>query len=328
MNEKRWVDFTEVKAAVSMAMILEHYEINWLRKSRDQLRGRCPIHDGEGDRAFHVSLTKEAFNCFSCGAKGNVLDFVAAMEKCSVRDAALRLSDWFGLASDSGKAGGSRGGSKKKLKRRTKARPSKPEAPGEINPPLGFELRVDPEHEYGAKRGLTAETIEDFGAGLCLSKGMFSGRYIVPLYDGEQGQLIGYAGRSIDDAEPKYLFPSGKKGFAKSRILFGLNRLLEKKPPTPWTVLVEGFFDCMKVAQADYPCVALLGSSLSSEQEELLCRHFDQVILLFDGDAAGRKATDECLLRLGRRVLVKAITLAEDQQPDTLTFEDLQQLLE
>ena len=327
MNEKRWVDFTEVKAAVSMAMILEHYQINWLRKSKDQLRGRCPIHDGEGDRAFHVSLTKEAFNCFSCGAKGNVLDFVAAMEKCSVRDAALKLSDWFALASDSDKAGASRGASKKKQKRRTKARPAKTEAPGEINPPLGFELRVDPEHEYGAKRGLAPATVENFGAGLCLSKGMFSGRYIVPLHN-EQGQLIGYAGRSIDDAEPKYLFPSGEKGFAKRRLLFGLNRLLEKKPPWPWTVLVEGFFDCMIVTQAGYPCVALLGSTLSREQEELLCRHFEQVILLFDGDAAGRKARDECLLRLGRRVRVLAITLDEDQQPDMLTFEDLQQLLE
>jgi len=327
MNEKRWVDFTEVKAAVSMTMILEYYQINWLRKSKDQLRGRCPIHDGEGDRAFHVSLTKEAFNCFSCGAKGNVLDFVAAMEECSVRDAALKLSDWFALASDSGKAGASGGVSKKKQKGRTKARPAKTEAPGEINPPLGFELRVDPEHEYGAKRGLTAETIGNFGAGLCLSKGMFSGRYIVPLHD-EQGQLIGYAGRSIDDTEPKYLFPPGDKGFAKSRLLFGLHRLLEKKAAIPWVVVVEGVFDAMTVEQAGYPCVALLGSSLSKGQEELLCRHFDQVILLFDGDDAGRSATDDCLLRLGCRVLVKAIPLAEDQQPDMLSFEEIQQLLE
>ena len=228
-----------------MAMILEHYEVNWLRKSKDQLRGRCPIHDGEGDRAFHVSLTKEAFNCFSCGAKGNVLDFVAAMEQCSVREAGLKLSDWFALGSAASTATASRGVSSKKRSR--KPQPKKKEAAGAVNPPLGFELRVDPEHEYGAKRGLTAETIADFGAGLCLSKGMFSGRYIVPLHD-EDGQLIGYAGRSIDETQPKYLFPSGEKGFAKSRILFGLSRLLEEKPPPRWTVLVEGLFDCMRGA--------------------------------------------------------------------------------
>ena len=196
-----------------------------------------------------------------------------------------------------------------------------------INPPLGFELRVDSEHEYGVKRGLEPETIERFGCGMCLSKGMFAGRYVIPLRD-EQGRLVGYAGRSIDDTEPKYLFPPGDKGFAKSRLLFGLHRLLEKKPASPWVVVVEGVFDAMTVEQAGYPCVGLLGSSLSKEQEELLCRHFDQVILLFDGDDAGRSATDDCLLRLGRRVLVKAIPLAEDQQPDMLSFEEIQQLLE
>ena len=67
MSQKRWVDFRAVKAAVSMPMALEHYGVNWLRKSGDSLRGRCPIHEGEGDRTFHVSLTKDAFNCFSCG---------------------------------------------------------------------------------------------------------------------------------------------------------------------------------------------------------------------------------------------------------------------
>src|SRR5436190_16458453 len=93
-----WVDFKTVKEAVTIQMALEHYQVNWLRKEKQELVGRCPIHQGEGDRAFHVSLAKNAFNCFSCKARGNVLDFVAAMEKCSVRDAALKLADWFAVA--------------------------------------------------------------------------------------------------------------------------------------------------------------------------------------------------------------------------------------
>ena len=85
--QDNWVDFKAVKSAVDILAVLDHYQINWLRKSKDELRGRCPIHNGQGDSSFHVNLRKNAFNCFSCKARGNVLDFVAAMEKCSVRDA-------------------------------------------------------------------------------------------------------------------------------------------------------------------------------------------------------------------------------------------------
>ena len=144
----------------------------------------------------------------------------------------------------------------------------------------------------------------------------------------EKGQLVGYAGRSLDDAEPRYLFPAGAKGFRKSRLLFNLHRLLAKEQPASWTVVTEGFFDAMHVVQAGYPCVGLLGSTLSAEQEELLCQNFGQVVLLFDGDVAGRKATDDCLLRLGRRVYVRAIELADGKQPDSMSFEELTQLLE
>src|SRR5450631_1755225 len=96
--QDNWVDFKAIKAAVSMEMILGRYGVNWLRKKDDELRGRCPIHQGEGQSTFHASLTKNAFNCFSCKARGNVLDFVAAMEKCSVRDAALKLTEWFSIS--------------------------------------------------------------------------------------------------------------------------------------------------------------------------------------------------------------------------------------
>ena len=230
---KTWVSFQAVKEAVSMSMLVDHYQINWLRKSKDQLRGRCPIHDGEGNRAFHISLSKDAFNCFSCGAKGNVLDFVAAMEKCTVRDAALKITDWFAV--EQGSAPESKPKSAVARKRRRGKPQEQEKEPVAINPPLGFQLRVNAEHEYGAKRGLTAETIAEFGAGMCISKGTFAGRYVVPLHD-EQGQLVGYAGRSLDDSEPRYLFPAGKKGFRKSRLLFNLHRLLAKEPPASWTM--------------------------------------------------------------------------------------------
>ena len=92
-------------------------------------------------------------------------------------------------------------------------------------------------------------------------------------------------------------------------------------------VLVEGFFDCIRVHAAGYPAVALMGCSLSEQQEELLCRHFTGAVILLDGDEAGRKGSEDCLLRLGRRMWVKIVSPPEDKQPDDLSSEELRELL-
>ena len=94
----KWVDFKAVKEAVDMQMALNHYGINNLTASGQELRGPCPIHKASPrNKNFTVNTRKNAFKCFSkeCGARGNILDFVAAMESCTVRDAALRLQTWF-----------------------------------------------------------------------------------------------------------------------------------------------------------------------------------------------------------------------------------------
>jgi hypothetical protein len=93
-----WVDFKNVKEGVDMQMVLDHYGIKGLTKNGDELRGPCPIHRGSPrSKNFTVNTRKNAFNCFSldCKARGNVLDFVAAMEHCDVRGAALKIAEWF-----------------------------------------------------------------------------------------------------------------------------------------------------------------------------------------------------------------------------------------
>lgn len=319
-TNNQWVDFRLVKNAVTMQMALDRYGIDWLRKSGQELRGKCPLHQGEGERTFHVNLGKNAFNCFSCKARGNVLDFVAAMEQCTVRDAALKLAEWFQVDSAAEKPPGV---SKPES---TAKEVTKAKKPLVANPPLSFQLRVDAGHEYGARRGINRETLELFGAGLCLSKGTFAGRFIIPLHD-QEGRLVGYAGRSLDESEPKYLFPSSDKGFYKSELIFNLHRALARVDAGEPVIVTEGIFDCLKLWQAGYKAVAILGSSLSETQEHLLATNFKQIILLFDGDAAGRKATDECLKRLARRAFVRVIELPDGQQPDQLSAEELQSLV-
>jgi DNA primase len=94
-------------------------------------------------------------------------------------------------------------------------------------------------------------------------------------------------------------------------------------------VLVEGFFDCMKVTQAGYPCVALMGSTMSKTQEELLAEHFGRVIVMLDGDEAGRVAAQGIADRLRQIVYqVDVVDLPDAVQPDQLSKDELQKLLD
>jgi DNA primase len=115
-------------------------------------------------------------------------------------------------------------------------------------------------------------------------------------------------------------------GFHKSLELYNLHRAIATGQRG--LILVEGFFDCMKVHQAGYPfVVALMGCSMSEEQERLLVAHAEMVLLMLDGDEAGRQGTDEILLRLGRQVWTKAVSVPDGKQPDQMNTEELQALL-
>src|SRR6202020_544957 len=143
-----------------------------------------------------------------------------------------------------------------------------------VNKPLNFQLRsIEHTHPYLAARGITKETAEQFGVGFFSGKGSMSGRIVFPIHN-EQGELVAYAGRAIDDSEPRYKLPAG---FHKSVELFNLHRAIGESGTTGHVVVVEGFFDGMKVSQAGLPCVGLMGSSLSEAQEVLLARHFKNV---------------------------------------------------
>jgi DNA primase len=98
-TKKAWVDFNLIKAAVTMEMLIVQYGIVGLARNGDELRGVCPIHEGKSKREFAINLSKNTFCCFAptCKARGNVLDFVAKMERCTVRDAALKLDAWFNV---------------------------------------------------------------------------------------------------------------------------------------------------------------------------------------------------------------------------------------
>jgi DNA primase len=326
--QPNWVDFKAVKLAVTMRMVLDHYAIDWLRKKGSELYGRCPIHKGTSEDSFNVNSDKNCFQCFagSCGKRGNVLDFVAAMEKCSVRDAALKLADWFSI-------GSAAMGSEARSDRQTAAQLARKKEAigerGEPNKPLKFGAlqNVDHAHPYLAERGISRETAELFGVGFFSGRGIMSGRIVIPIYN-LAGDVVAYAGRTLDDAADKYKFPPG---FHKSLELYNAHRVLGQTWPENWdelVVVVEGFFDCMKLWQAGIPSVALMGSSLSDTQAEILGKDWYEALLMFDGDASGQTCTNEALVKLGRSMWVRAVMLGPDVQPDHLSPAEIESILD
>ena len=302
-----WVDFSEIKSRVTIEQVLRCYRVDWLRRSgAQQYRGRCPIHQGQGKEAFHANFRQNLFHCFACGAGGNVLDLVAAMEACTVREAALRLR-----ASQVSGPSIPPGQRQLVTKKRT------------VNSPLGFSLTLDRRHSYLSRRGIDASTADWFEVGYYGGGGLMSGRIAIPIHD-ERGRLVAYCGRAIEGAAaPRYRFPAG---FQKSHVLFNYHRALETSSNR--LIVVEGFFDCIRVHQAGFPCVvALMGARLSRAQRALVTDRFSNIVLLLDGDPTGRRATAQIASDLAPALTVTDVLLPAGLQPDQMPAVEIRQVL-
>jgi DNA primase len=337
-----WVSFDEIKRAVSLQMVIDYYRLKLKQVAPGTLRGKCPLptHGSEKSSAsFTATLTKGVGGAWACQSKscikasgrrgGNALDLVAAIERCSIREAALKLQQWFAvpIANNAPQAS-----SIAKPPARTSPEPNEPQQPvsketrGESegpNKPLAFTLRgIDAAHPYIAMRGITRETANLYGIGYFSGKGTMAGRVVIPIHNGG-GELVAYAGRTIDQTEPKYKFPAG---FRKSQQLFNLHRA-HSTGPGP-LIIVEGFFDCMMVHQAGFSrVVALMGSSCSGAQAAILSERFGHVVLMLDGDEPGREAQRELTLTLAAQGFVCSVSVPDGKQPDQLSAQDIQNLL-
>jgi DNA primase len=199
------------------------------------------------------------------------------------------------------------------------------------NAPLRFRLdKLEREHPYLIKeRGLTLETIIDFGMGFC-SKGMMEGRIAIPIHN-VKGEVVAYAGRfpgEPGEDTPKYKLP---QGFRKSQELFNIDKAI-KEPADKPLVIVEGFFDAIKLYQNGYKkVVALMGSTLGATQEEMIRQHTDSqslVIVMLDENEAGQAGRDDIACRLSKHCFVRVhIFDKPDMEPEHLSAEEVQQLL-
>lgn len=317
-----WIDFTEVRERVRLEdVLLGMYALgDKLRRSGGRLVGACPIHRGDGVRAFSADLEKNIWYCHSgCRRGGNVIDLVVAMDGIPVREAALKLRAAF--LSDAAPP---------KAPPRPRAAASKEaaaEAEGEeapapardadANPPISLRLAVAHDHPHLiGTRGLPLETLQSFGVGYC-ARGLHRGSIAIPIRDG-QGRLVAYAGRRLKHSEVqshgKYRFP---KGFRKELVLYNLDRARESAASGRGLVVVEGFFSVLRLHALGFPnAVAVMGASLSEAQARLVAALGAPATLLFDGDDAGRGGAEAARAALEGKVPVRGVRLPDGLSPD------------
>jgi DNA primase len=322
---QNWVSFEEVKSRVRMHDVLAHYglmqgTVEKASKHGTELRLRCPFHE-DSTPSLPINAATGKFHCFGCHAKGgDIVDFVVAKEEINAGDrtknrrkAALLIQDWFGVTSEAAPAPHTSSVAEPALPVEDVTSPQA-EPVGPINPPLPFAFKhLDTRHPYlTQERGLREATIDVFGLGHHAGKGIMHNRVVIPICN-EQGELVAYAGRWPADAgwpegSQKYALPPG---FRKSMVLFNLHRA--RQYATEGLIVVEGFFTVFEFFQRGRKnVVALMGSSMSTEQERLIVETVGpkgRVLLALDNDEAGRKGSADALHRLSSQVFVREMAL-------------------
>jgi DNA primase len=337
----KWVNYKSLRAELSFIEILRHYGVE-LKERGEQWHGFCPLPTHEGKRqspSFSANVRRGIWQCFGCGAGGNLIEFAARMEGLNpddpgdFRKAALLLQKTFG-GSDGAEREKSELAPKETPRARSGQEDHEEERPGSVvNAPLDFELqRLEHDHPYLRERGFTDETIKAFGLGYC-RRGLMKGRIAIPLHNAE-GALIGYAGRTVDEEAigkdtPRYLFPGSRERngtrheFRKSAFLY--NGFQVGNPPN--LVVVESFTGVWWLTQAGITnVVALMGASCSDTQAGLLrdlVPENGSIWLLPDGDKAGERLAEETLAILAPYRFVRWVKLEEGRQPTDLFPEEL-----
>ncbi len=311
-----------------------------LKRRGSNLVGLCPFH-GEKTPSFTVYPETESFYCFGCGAGGDVIGFVRRIENLDYVESIKFLAQRAGIALPA------EGLDDNMSKLRARLYEANREAARFFYKNLtAAEGKVALDYLLG--RGLTPSTIKHFGLGYApdswdllishmKSKGFsaselqmadlavknksgssydkFRNRIIFPIID-LRGNVIGFGGRAMDDSSAKYINTSDTIIFKKSYHLFALNFAKNSKERV--LILAEGYMDVIALHQAGFTnAVATLGTSLTKEQASLLSRYADEIVIAYDADEAGQKATARAMgILAGNPVKVKVLTLPGAKDPD------------
>lgn len=329
----------ELKLRNDITEIASSY-VNLKRHGRNMV-GLCPFH-GEKTPSFNIYTENGSFYCFGCGAGGDVITFIMKIENLDYVEAVKFLAQRAGMEMPENTYDDSMS------KLRMRIYEANREAARFFHSTL-----ISPRGQSGLNylrgRALSDRTIRHFGLGfadddwnsLCnhlKNKGFseyeiysanlafkrkngngiydrFVNRVMFPIID-LRGNVIAFGGRIMTDEKPKYLNTSDTPVFKKSENLFSLNNA--KSSDTRTLILCEGYMDVIALNQAGFTnAVATLGTALTNEQAVLMKRYADEVIICYDADGAGQKATARAIQILRNAGLpIKILTVPSGKDPD------------
>ena len=314
MNARNAVlDFQHLKRQVGIGQILSAYGLDTrLKRTGDTLRGPCPLHGGDNPTAFSVNLRRDLWRCFTgeCGA-GDVVELVRRIERCSYPQAARHLQRIAGTQTPPPLTV-------------TTHPTTAPRTPAFR--PFRRRIPLDPRVPFLQRdKGISITTAARFEAGRAERSAMLRGTVAVRLHD-LHGRPLGYCGRRLDPEtarrQGKWRFPAA---FPKAEMLCNAHRALPAR--CSGIVVVECPWAVLRLAQAGVPgAVALLGTAISPVQQRWLAKA-QNILLLLDGDTAGRSATTRIAAQLRRHTVVNAHRLTDSHEPEDLPDTELPELV-
>ena len=312
-----------------------------LKRAGSNMSGLCPFHS-ERTPSFTVFSRTNSFYCFGCGAGGDAISFVMRAENLDYPSAIEFLASRAGITIPQDKDELARMGMSRKRVYEMNLAAAKFFRDNLLDQNIGFEAM----NYLAGQRRLSPAIIKRFGLGfapnnffaltnhmrslgfteqelidgfLCgkSQKGnlydYFRNRVIFPIID-VTGNVIAFGGRVMDDSKPKYLNSSDTPGFKKSKNLFALN--YAKNHCSEQLILCEGYMDVIALHSAGVEnAVATLGTALTAEQARMITKYTKKVILLYDSDDAGQRATDraiQILSEVGLEVRILKLNGAKD----------------
>ena len=287
-----------------------------LKRQGGNLWGLCPFHS-EKTASFSVNPAKNIYKCFGCGKGGNAINFIMEIEHLNYPEAIRHLGGLYGVEiPETGYSGET-----VQKEARERAKDILKEAAKYYYKSFNDEEIGKPARDYAAKRGLTKETLVNFGLGyspirgglynILKSKGytdeemlnsgifqmsqktgkpydLFRGRFMFPIFD-TYGTIVAFGGRALGEEKPKYVNSPDSLVYSKQNHLYAMN--FAKKEQSKQLIVVEGYMDAIAMHSAGFKnTVAALGTSFTDSQLKLCARFAEEVVFFFDADAAGQKA--------------------------------------
>jgi DNA primase len=336
----------EVRAAADIVKVVGDYVK--LRKAGANYMGLCPFHQ-EKTPSFAVHPAKQIFHCFGCGVGGDVFKFVMMMDNLTFPEALRRLAEKVGvtLSDTFGDATYDANARVRTALYKMHEAVAKFFA-GQLSGTTEGRLA----RAYLEDRGLTDEVVGRFRFGYAPADGQaltrqlsgagyeselleksglvvrdaernrhydrFRRRIIFPIAN-DSGKVVAFAGRALGDEQPKYLNSPETPIYTKGRVLYHLDRAAQAIRKLDYTILVEGYMDCIAVASSGIENVAACcGTSLTESQIRLLARYSRRVVVNYDPDSAGVAATERSLaLLLEEGFEAKVLALPGGLDPDS-----------